>query len=364
MTRRHLCALATLCALWAHAGTPALAQSCSFPGGFGEFGWGGWGVGTVEGDVAAGLGDFAAGLGFYEKMSAIGHAIELDTVIRWNEYLNASAIESNRRRLARSARESERNAAATEGILKRLRDNPEARDIASGDALNIALQEIDNPKVYRRALKAAGVKIGGDTVRKIPFRYAAAAIEIGIHHLATGAMPRALLRPEFEADRQKLKELDQALLDQVDDDKDPDPTTVKKLLEEIYAFEEKASKVLTGSTLERTQAERYLKALHGLVAMLNAPALEPALAGVEKRPDTTLGELIRFMSVYNLRFGKAKTPAQREIYRSLYSQLVQVRNEVAPLVASAKVPKTTGSEAEDFFAAMTDADLHKKSPKP
>ncbi len=207
-----------------------------------------------------------------------------NTVIRWNEYLNASAIESNRRRLARSARETERNAAATEGILKRLRDNPEDRDLASGDALNIALQEIDNPKVYRRALKAAGVKIGGDTVRKIPFRYAAAAIEIGIHHLAAGNMPRALLGPEFEADRQKLKALDQALLDQVDEDKDPDPAIVKKLLEEIYAFEEKSSKVLTGSTLERTQAERYLKALHGLVAMLNAPAARARLGGRREAP--------------------------------------------------------------------------------
>jgi hypothetical protein len=364
MMRRYSFALATLCALWANAGTRAHAQSNCFPGGFGEFGWAGWGVGTVEGDVAAGLGAFAAGMGYYEKMSAIGHAIDLDTVIRWNEYVNAAAIESNRRRLARSARESERNAAATAGILKRLRDHPQARDIASGDALNIALQEIDDPRVYGRALKAAGVKIGGDTVRNIPFRYAAAAIEIGIHQFATDNMPRALLKPEFDADRRKLKELDQQLLDEVDQDQDPDPATAKKLLEELYAFEAKAATVLRGNALESKQAERYLKALHGLVAMLNAPALDSALTGVEKRPDTTLGELIRFMSAYNLRFGRANTPAQREIYRSLYNQLVQVRNEVAPLVANAKARKTTDAAAEDFFAVMTDADLHRKAPKP
>jgi hypothetical protein len=33
-------------------------------------------------------------------------------------------------------------------------------------------------------------------------------------------------------------------------------------------------------------------------------------------------------------------------------------------LASAKLPKMTGTEAEEFFGVMTDADLRKKSPKP
>ncbi len=364
MIRRYRFALGLVCVLSALLGSPAQAQFFGYPGGFGGFGWEGWGVGTVEGDLATGMGVFAAGEGFYNKMSAIGHAIDTDTIIRWNEYVHEARLESLRNLVAKRASDRERSAAATAGILKRLRDNPEARDVHSGDALNIALEEINNPRVYGRSLKAGKIKIGGDTIRNIPFRYAAAAIEVSIHHLATGKMPAALMGPELEADRVALKALDQQLMEQVGDDKDPDPATVKKLLEEIYAFEEKAAKVLTGSALERTQAERYLKALHGLVAMLNAPALDSALSGVDKRPDATLSELIRFMGAYNLRFGAASTAAQRAIYRSLYPQLVQLRDEVAPALASAKAPESTGTEAEEFFSVMTDADLHKKSPKP
>ncbi len=52
----------------------------------------------------------------------------------------------------------------------------------------------------------------------------------------------------------------------------------------------------------------FLKALHGLVAMLDTPALDLILAGVEKRPEATLGELLGFMNAFNFRFGPATTP--------------------------------------------------------
>src|SRR5271157_2618164 len=56
-----------VCALWAVPGGMAQAQ-WGFPGGFGGFCWGGWGVGTAQGDIARGMGLYAQGLGFYERI--------------------------------------------------------------------------------------------------------------------------------------------------------------------------------------------------------------------------------------------------------------------------------------------------------
>ena len=187
---------------------------------------------------------------------------------------------------------------------------------------------------------------------------------MGLHQLATGDFPAALRTPEFEAEREALKALDQQITQQVEDDKEPDPATVQKLLGTIYAAEEKAARVLPANGLERKQADKFLKALHGLVVMLKAPSLDPVLAGVDKRPEATLGELLGFMAAFNLRFGPATTPQQREVYRELHPLLVQLRDQVAPALATSAAPKLTGHDVEDFFSVMSYDDLQKKGTKP
>jgi len=173
-----------------------------------------------------------------------------------------------------------------------------------------------------------------------------------------------LQTPEFEVDREAFKALDQQITEQIAEGKEPDPATVEKLIAVIYAAEEKAARLLPRNTRARNEADRYLKGLHGLVAMLKTPAIDVILAGVENRPDATLGELLNFMTAFNLRFGVASTLQQREVYNALYPKLVQLRNEVAPALATSAAPKTSGTEAEDFFSVMSNNDLHKKAPKP
>jgi hypothetical protein len=365
MTRRSITAGALVFALAAVPGTLAQAQFFDYPGGFGDFGWGGWGgIGTHDSELARGMGVFAAGAGFYNKQTAIADSINTDTVMRWNEYMHEVQMNSGRILQKRREERRERNLNLSDAIQKRLRDNPEPRDVLRGDALNVAFDEIDDPRVYVKALQGAKVRIGGEKIRNIPFRYAAAAITVGIHQLATGTLPTPLLRPDFEADREALKALDQQIFEQIADDKDPDPATVKKLLAAIYAIEEKAAKILPNNSLERKQADKYLKALHGLVVMLKTPAIDDIVAGVEKRPDATLGELLSFMNAFNLRFGVASTPQQQEVYRFLYPKLVELRDQVAPALATSAPPQPRGTAAEDFFSVLSYDDLQKKAPKP
>lgn len=370
MNLRPWLAVALACSIGPVSATPARAQ-WHYPGGYGGFGWDGWGATSVHGDMARGMGMFAAGAGVYnkftgigEKQAAVAESINADTVKRWNEYIYQSQQAASRRLRNRQDRESAANAQRRADLRKRLRDDPDPSDIHRGDALNIALEEINDPKVFDRALRAADAKLGGDLIRAIPFQYAPAGLTMGIHQLATGTLPASLRTPEFEADRRALKALDEQVLNQVDEDKVPDPDTVRKFLAAIATAEEKAAAIVPANGLGAKQAVKYLKALHGLVAMLKAPSLDPYLAGVEKRPDATLGELLEFMVAFNLRFGPATTPQQREAYNALFPKLAALRDKVAQAPADESNPEPSTAGAEDFFSAMSLDDLKKQSPKP
>src|SRR3954463_11765419 len=64
---------------------------------------------TVEGDVARGYGIYYDGLGQYSVNSAIGRSIDVDTVIKWNEYVYGCLKQRNRESAERLARERYQN---------------------------------------------------------------------------------------------------------------------------------------------------------------------------------------------------------------------------------------------------------------
>ncbi len=356
-------AIAMLFTLGAFQASPAQAQ-WGYPGGYGGYGWGGWGASTVQGDIARGMGVWAAGAGVYNRQTAEANAINADTVMHWNEYMYQSQQVRNRRYWQRQARNRDANIQAQATILARLRDNPEPRDVFQGSALNVAVEEINDPRVYVKALSGAMVDIGGARVRQIPFQYAPAGITASIHQLATSTVPAPLRRPEFEAERKKLKDLDEKLTALAEDDKPFDPKLVDELLDTLYAMREKAATILPANGLDAKQADRWLRAMHALVAMVKSPDVDKYLEGVEKRPNVTLGELLSFMSAFNLRFGVATTPEQRDVYSFLYPRLVELRNQVAPKPLEPAVSRTTGNEPEEFLSGLTNEDLRIKAPRP
>jgi hypothetical protein len=344
----------------------ARAQWGYYPRGYAGYGWGGWGGGaqTPQGSIATGLGAYAAGAGYYNQQTAVARSINTDTAMRFNEYMYESEQEATRQHHARLAGARADNTKAIQQIQDRLRNHPDAHDIRTGDALNAAVAEIEDPRAYTRILKKAQVKIGGELIRDIPFRYAPGAITVSIHRLTREPPPPALLTADFDEDRAAFKVFGTEIRKNLAEGEKPDAETVKKALAVIDAAEAKADRILPRNTKDRTDVDKYLKALHGLLGMLQTPAIDILLAGVEKHPDATLGELLGFMSAFNLRFGEAKTPRQQQVYDSLYPKLVDLRDEVAPALAAATARKPTGSEVGDFFSAMDYADLRKKAPAP
>ena len=366
--RRGVRIAAVLAVVLAGHGASARAQY-RYPAGYGGYGWGGWGgAQTVQGSIASGMGALAAGEGYYNQQTAVARSINADTAMRWNNYMWQSQQVANKMTIDKYQREESKLNKARGEIAARLRDNPTASDIARGAALNVALDELNNPKVYLRALQGASAKVEGAKIRDIPFQYAAAAITVSVDDLIREGPPAVLKGEAFAADRKALREVAAELRKQGEEEGKFDPGTLARAQDQIRAAQAKVKATLPTGSPGRLEADKYLRSLLGLTRMLQTPAINVLLAGVEKRPDTTLGDLLSFMKAFNLRFGVAKTPRQVAIYNELFPMLDRLRDELAPTPPPADAtalatPDRHQSPAE-FFEKMDDKHLDVRNVPP
>ncbi|MDR3633056.1 MAG: hypothetical protein P4L84_04415 [Isosphaeraceae bacterium] len=264
-------------------------------------------------------------------------ALDVQTAMNLNEYIFQCQMQANKRQHELMLRRQKRVNDTMDSMIKRLRTNPTESDVAKGDALNVAFDDITNPKAYAKALQAAKAKpFAGTKIKSIPFRYASAAITTSIDNLTEPANTPAILNgPEFKEDLTALRKLETEFKakSEADSDKaqtiDPAPVNkakshIKKMTETLKKNEFKYKK----GSADLRQSENYLKGLYVVVTMLDSPSMTRLLAGVEKRDDTTVSDLLRFMHSSNLRFGVAKAGEQQEIYTELFGILDELRNQL------------------------------------
>ncbi len=361
---------------WAVAVAVALATGgvthaqWHYPAGYGGYGWGGWGGGahTAGGDQARGMGVFAAGAGTYNLNTAQARSINANTAMQWNQYIYESTLEAGKINREKQAQRRNLINETADTTYKRLRENPTQADIMSGDAMNVALDEVTNPKVYVRALKGAKLPLPGTAIREIPFNYAAAALTLSVDNLTKDGPPPLLKGPEFEADRAAVRAVIQKIRAQADAEQPVDPALVSQAQGMIKAIDAKI--VASPDKYKRFSppydaARNYLKGVYGLLSMLETPAINVLLAGVEKRPDTTMGDLLAFMQSFNLRFGPAKTPQQRAIYAQIFPALDGLRDEIAGEgIAAADPGRPSGAAPGEFFSGMDYQHLDAKRNAP
>src|SRR5262249_43230917 len=156
---------------------------------------------------------------------------------------------------AKLAGDKAENQAAYKQNQERLRNNPDRRDIYMGDALNTAVEEIEDPRIYSKALSGANVQIGGESIRNIPLRYGPGAITVSIHNLTKGAPPAALMTADFDEDRAAFKVLGSDIRSHIENGEVPSEETVKKALAVINGAEAKAEKILPRNTKDRTEVD-------------------------------------------------------------------------------------------------------------
>jgi hypothetical protein len=352
---------------WAAILTMALGvtQGASARAQYGYAAYGGWGGGgqTPGSSLARGMGVYAAGAGQYNVETAQARSINANTRMKYNEYMYLSTQNETAKHHALVAGQQAENIKVQNEIHAKLRDHPDQHDIYMGDALNVAVEEIEDPRVYSKNLNKAKVTIGGKLVRDVPFRYAPACITTTIHDLVQGPPPAPLMASGFDEDRGAFKALAQDIKKSIAQGEAPNADTVKKALAIVNRTMAKVDQILPRNTKDRNDTDKHLKALRGLLGVLQSPALDVLLSGVENHPDATLGELLSFMSAYDLRFGQAKTQAEKLAYDKLYPLLVDLRDEVAPALSEAPPLKADPSAVGEFYSQVGDGP-QRRAPAP
>jgi hypothetical protein len=337
----------------------------AYPPGYG--GWGGWGATTAAGSTAAGMGSFAAGAGAYNEQTAQARATNVNTTMQLNEYMYQSQQVRNQKYYQQQAAKRQRINESADTIYKRLHDNPEPRDVETGDALNVVYDELIAPTVYATSVSAAQQPLAGALVKNIAFQYAPGAVTISLENLSASGVPDVLLTsPAFETDRRTIRGLAQQARKEDADNGKISPETLAKLRTAIKAAQTKAHSVLAQGTPERREADNFLKGLYGLTRMMQTPAIETYLKDLKADQQTTVGQLITFMHSFNLRFGAADSVEQKAAYTELYPMLLTLRNAVKapPQNPLAAAPPSDPRKLTSFFSGMDYSHLEQAPPTP
>ena len=270
---------------------------------------------------------------------------------------------------AKLARDRTRSEKGAEAVRARLRDNPNEVDIARGDALNVALDELSDPKIFANAVYVAGKKkVGGEAIRDIPFQYASAAISVSVHQLTQGGAPAVLKNnAAFDTDRTALRALAAELRKEGDETGTHKPETIQKAKDQILATKAKIEATLP----KELRRPRGRGQVHQGPLWLRQDAGDPR----RQRPAGRRGEAPRRLAGRpDAIHGQLQPPVrgrpdprQKEVYRQLYPMLVQLRNEVVPTPGSTpdNQPSTVGHDAPiAAFDKMSFDQIDGKTPPP
>jgi hypothetical protein len=314
------------------------------------------------------MGNFAAGAGAYNVQTAEARSVNAQTAMQWNQYWWEAQQAANQREAARQAKRQNRNIQAQNQIQDRIRNNPSASDVRSGDALNVVLDDLNNPLVYVSALAGAKSPVAGTSIRNIPFQKASAAITYSMEQLLQEGPPPSLAVEAFAPERAELRKIREQLKQEDEEKGGFQPATIQQARDVLAKTKAKVESMYQRNTRERDSAEKCIKALLGLTRMMETPAMDVLLAGVDKRPDTTLADLLGFMKAFTLRFGVATTPAQQYVYNDLYPRLRQLRDQIGAGGSRPSVPPPAQPGFDprpgNFFSSMDYQDLTNPPPPP
>lgn len=337
-------------------------------------GWGGWGGPTSAPEgIAMGMGVFASGVGQMNLSNAQATSINATTAMRWNDYEWQIAQSLYHDYNARLIKQQKDTAKSVGEIQRRLRENPTSVDIQGGRALNAILDDFQNPKVRAAAHRVSEPKmISSNMVKRIPFFYSSDPFTFSLNQFLSKhvEVPEALQDPIFDADRKRIRELAEKARKEDEESEAADVTeeTFRELSAATRALRDKFNAKYPANTPQNVRTEPFLKALVGFTSLLKSSDFEKELQKLEDNKQVSLYKLLNFMTVYNLRFGKASTPEQRAVYTELYGVLDERRREIITLIAESTPPPGASAEPTPpptrVFENLNFDQLHKTATPP
>jgi hypothetical protein len=319
--------------------------------GFDGWGWMGWGAATPESAALQGAGQFAMGAGIYNLQTAQAESINADTAMRFNDYVADVTRESARIHAARRDQRLAKNRSLYNARQQQLRDNPSQRDVELGDALNAAVADLSDPRLGSAALRAAKAPVPASLIAQVPFLVASERITLMMDNVRSSIKWSDVFETDrFASDKKTFDDLVERMQNEAyEGDLSP------KIMREARGFVKDLTGKLEAQPLKdpdhQKEALRFVTACSSLLNLLEKPSTGPALLELRKIQDTMIGNLLGFMNAFNLRFGPATTPSQKQVYSRLFEILDQTRDQI---LAEAKIdakspPETTPKNAIDFF---------------
>jgi hypothetical protein len=288
---------------------------------------------TVEGDYLRGVGIAAYGMGIYNRETAMANSINLDTAIRFNEYVYACLMNENRMNAEHRAAMVQKNKEDYERLQKRIRENPEAHDVDTGDALNSLLERLNDPKISDSFSRMTSVPLPVDVVKHIPFKLGEKGVKsFSWQRLAAkgkGKWPVAFQDNRFDRDREAFERaLDEALEQQTKQNvQNASIEAVDRAIDNLY---DRLRHVIGESTDRRyLEGRNRLDELKSLVEMLKSHQIEMALVELSQYSGTTVNDLRVFMRKHNLQFARAVNPEERRLYPELFAKLTMQHDKVS-----------------------------------
>jgi hypothetical protein len=287
---------------------------------------------TAEGDYLRGVGVASFGMGVYNRQTAEANSINADTAMRVNEYVYACLMNENRMNAEHRAGMAEKDKEDDNKIRQRIDQHPEARDVTKGDALNVVLEHLNNPKVQESVSRSNAVPLSVDEVRRIPFKLGAKGVKsFSIARLTAkdkGKWPVAFQDNQFDRARRDFERaLDNALEQQYKGSMQLESIkAVQKTVDNLeYTLEKVVGKIPDTLFFE---ARERLKEMRETVEMLKFHATEQALGELDRYAGTTVNDLRVFMLRHKLQFADAGNPDERELFPQLYAKLGEQKDRV------------------------------------
>ncbi len=279
---------------------------------------------TVEGDFMRGSGVMLNGAGLYNYYSAMGNAINVNTMINLNEYIYQSLKNENHEKAMFRAAVAAKRRENYEKILDRVQHNPNELDVNKGDALNALREALADPKISKSEISLNSVPISAEMVRSIPFFYASKDAVISLRRLSLRGKWPIGLRGKALANERKAYEraLDTAMEQQFDGKLSKE--AIAKVEAAVLALEERLEmEPLDPKDRLYIDAKSELRKLLATKELLKIREVEHIIGEINKYSGTTVAELLVFMQRNNLRFHIPEIGDEREIYPKIYAAFKQ-----------------------------------------
>jgi hypothetical protein len=210
---------------------------------------------------------------------------------------------------------------------------------------------LSDPRLGSAALRAAQARVSASLIATVPFVYASERVTLMLDDIRESIKwPEVFEHPRFADNKVTFDDLAARIRAEADQGE-----VSEKTLRDAKAFGESLRAELQANPLtdpaDQKEANRFLAACSSVMALLAKPNIRPIILELRKIRDTTIGNLLGFMHVYNLRFGPAKSVQEKKAYQELFTILDNTRDQI---LAEAKLDQTKRASRNGSAKAATD----------